>query len=115
MNRNSSTSSSEPAWRRFALTLLAAAFLSAGLLYLLILIVDPYDSVPFSPNWDRYTPRGDNRHWISPLRLRAVLAQGDDDCRIGDRYHHPIPTAAVGHRLCSRISPLATRVMKSAR
>lgn len=67
MNRNSSTSSSEPAWRRFALTLLAAAFLSAGLLYLLILIVDPYDSVPFSPNWDRYPPRGDHRHWNAKL------------------------------------------------
>jgi hypothetical protein len=71
LNRNSSTSSSEPDWRKFSLTIILGALLSAGLLYLSILIIDPYDSVPFSPGWDRYPPRGDHRHWNAKLLQQA--------------------------------------------
>lgn len=67
MSRNSSTFSSEPHWRRYCLIALAGALIPPLLLYALILIVDPYDSVPFSPHWDRHPVRGDHRHWNAKL------------------------------------------------
>jgi hypothetical protein len=33
----------------------------------LVLIIDPYDSVPFSPPWERYPVRSDHRHWNAKL------------------------------------------------
>lgn len=41
--------------------------LPAVLLYALILVIDPYDSVAFSPNWQRHPVRGDHRHWNAML------------------------------------------------
>lgn len=46
---------------------LAGAVVPPVVLYALILIIDPYDSVPFSPNWDRHPVRGDHRHWNARL------------------------------------------------
>jgi hypothetical protein len=48
-------------------------------LYLLILIIDPYDSVFFSPRWTRYPVRGDHRHWNAML----VRQPGFDSAVIG--------------------------------
>ena len=42
------------AWRQFSTALILSYFISLTLLYALILIIDPYDSVSFSPDWDRY-------------------------------------------------------------
>lgn len=50
---SSFTSSSEAAWRRFLAVLLGT---SVGLLvlgYVLVLVIDPYDILAFSPNFDR--------------------------------------------------------------
>lgn len=67
MNRNSSTSSSESTWRRYCAVALAGALVPPIILYLLVLMIDPYDSVPFSPRWDRHPVRGDHRHWNAQL------------------------------------------------
>lgn len=67
MNRNSSISSSEDGWRRYVRILLVGVLLPPLVLYLLILMIDPYDSVPFSPNWARHPVRGDHRHWNAKL------------------------------------------------
>jgi hypothetical protein len=79
LNRNSSTSSSDRAWRRYCALALLYAGVPAIALYALILIVDPYDSVPFSPAWERYPVRGDHRHW----NARLVRKPGFDSAVIG--------------------------------
>lgn len=70
MSRNSSTSSSEPRWRRYCAVVLAGALVPPVVLYALMLLIDPYDSVAFSPRWDRYPVRGDHRHWNARLLQR---------------------------------------------
>ena len=49
----------EAAWRSSARWFVATALGSSAFLYLLVLIIDPYNSVPFSPGWEnlpRYEP-----------------------------------------------------------
>lgn len=58
---------------------IAGAFVPAVVLYLLILVIDPYDSVSFSPKWERYPVRGDHRHWNAML----VRKPGFDSTVIG--------------------------------
>jgi len=40
-------------WKQFNITVLLAILLSAILAFIFILIIDPYDSLPFSPRWKR--------------------------------------------------------------
>lgn len=42
-------------------------------------MIDPYDSVPFSPAWERYPVRSDHRHWNAQL----VHEPGFDSAVIG--------------------------------
>lgn len=108
MSRNSSTSSSEPDWRRYVGLMLASAAAAAGVLYLLILIVDPYDSVHFSPAWDRYPARGDHRHWNARLLRRPEF----DSLVIGTStamlLKPPELNAAFGGHFVNLAMPLST-------
>jgi len=54
-------------WRTFARLLIGTA-LGVGLfVYLLVLIIDPYDSVPFSPGWERYPVTSQARPYNAKL------------------------------------------------
>jgi hypothetical protein len=67
LNRNLSISGSESGWQQYVLVMILAGLITPLILYLTIIIIDPYDSVAFSPKWDRYPPRGDHRHWNAKL------------------------------------------------
>lgn len=69
MSRNSSISSFDASWHSFLRTLLLAAVSLVTLIYLLVLIIDPYDSVSFSPDWQRFPVSRSSRHF------NAVLAR----------------------------------------
>ncbi len=57
----------QPAWRRFVLLLAGTVFGTSALIYSLVLIVDPYDSVPFSPRWERYPVTSHSRPYNAKL------------------------------------------------
>ena len=108
MNRNSSTSGSDAIWRRYTLALLLGGLIPPLLLYLSILIIDPYDSVPFAPDWDHYPPRGDHRHWNTKL----LKQQEFDSLVLGTSTAMLLrPTtlnAAFGGRFVNLSMPLAS-------
>ncbi|RYU59645.1 hypothetical protein EWI61_08420 [Methylolobus aquaticus] len=108
MNRNSSISSSEIAWRRFCGLALLGALAPIAVLYALMLIIDPYDSVPFSPAWDRYPVRSDHRHWNAKL----VRQPGFDSLVIGTStamlMKPQVLEAAFGGRFVNLAMPSAT-------
>jgi len=58
---------SESDWRAFARKLAASALGFSIVIYLLVLIVDPYDSVPFSPGWERYPVTSQARPYNAKL------------------------------------------------
>ena len=84
------------------------ALAPAAVLYALMLIVDPYDSVPFSPDWERYPVRGDHRHWNAKL----VRKPGFDSVVIGTSSSMPIKPseldAAFGGAFVNLSMPAAT-------
>lgn len=53
------------------LRLLLATALSSALVYLFILMVDPYDSVPWSPDWERRATTNHNRYHTAALAKQA--------------------------------------------
>ncbi len=57
-------------WRSFTCTLLLAAAMFPALLYLYIVVVDPYDNLPMSPNWIRFQVSGTNRSFKPSLARR---------------------------------------------
>jgi hypothetical protein len=63
-------SSLNMAWRQFSTTLILSCCIALTLLYALILIIDPYDSVSFSPNWDRYPVSRHSRDYNAVLARR---------------------------------------------
>jgi hypothetical protein len=69
--QNSSTSSSDYHWRRFARTLVLVLLLVTGVLYGFVLIVDPYDTVPFSPDLERVPVDGIQR-LFHPMLARSA-------------------------------------------
>jgi hypothetical protein len=64
----SSTSSSDP-WRRFCRRLLAGAVLAAAVIYGFIVLVDPFDTLPLSPPFDR-GPVSTNARYAFPALAR---------------------------------------------
>lgn len=69
--RNFSTSSSERQWRGFARTLVAVLVTVTGALYLFVLVIDPYDTVPFSPDLERVPVDGIQRLFHPMLAKRS--------------------------------------------
>lgn len=65
---NSSISSSDP-WRRFCRRLLAAAMLVPAVIYGFIVVVDPFDTLPLSPPFDR-GPVSTNARFAFPALAR---------------------------------------------
>jgi hypothetical protein len=57
-------------WRRFSSTLILTCMLVLGVLYLLVLVIDPYDSVAFSPDWKRYPVSRHSRDYNAILARR---------------------------------------------
>lgn len=53
-------------WKKFIITFGASLLISSLLLYLFVLIVDPYDSLPFSPRWQR-APMCSNQRFSYPM------------------------------------------------
>jgi hypothetical protein len=68
---NSSTSSSEQpaAWRRFCRRLLVGALLLGALVYGFVLVLDPFDTLPLSPPFDR-SPITTNARYSFPALAR---------------------------------------------
>lgn len=58
------------AWRQFSTTLLLSCCAALTVLYGLILVIDPYDSVPFSPDWNRYPVSRHSRDYNAVLARR---------------------------------------------
>ena len=50
---SSSTSSSEPHWREVVRWLVGTSLCVLGLLFVLVVVVDPHDHIVFSPDWQR--------------------------------------------------------------
>ncbi len=71
--RNSSTSSSEREWRGFTGTLISVLVAVTGALYLFVLVIDPYDTVPFSPDIERVPVDGIQRLFHPMLAKRAAF------------------------------------------
>ncbi|MEE4380085.1 MAG: hypothetical protein V2J55_21570, partial [Candidatus Competibacteraceae bacterium] len=69
--QNSSTSSSDQLWRGFVRTLILVLLLVTGTLYAFVLIVDPYDTVPFSPDLERVPVDGIQR-LFHPMLARST-------------------------------------------
>ncbi len=64
-------SSSKPlSWRIFVIYLAVSLFGSAVLVYGLVLIVDPYDSVAFSPDWERHPLQSSGRYYNPSIAKR---------------------------------------------
>lgn len=79
-----------------------------AVLYALMLVIDPYDSVPFSPAWQRYPVRSDHRHW----NARLVHSPGFDSLVIGTSTAMLLKPAeleaAFGGRFVNLSMPSAT-------
>jgi hypothetical protein len=58
-------------WRRFTYTLLLASGAIPAVLYLFIVIVDPYDNLPVSPDWERLQITGSHRHYKPSVARRS--------------------------------------------
>lgn len=88
--------------------ILASAVGAAVLLYALVLIIDPYDSVSFSPDWDRYPLRGDHRHW----NARLVKQPAFDSLVVGTSTAMLLKPESLNQTLGGRFAnlsmPLAT-------
>ena len=69
--RNFSTSSSERQWRAFTRTLVWVLLIVTGSLYAFVLVVDPYDTVPFSPQFERVPVDGIQRLFHPMLAKRS--------------------------------------------
>lgn len=64
-------SSSKPAtWRTFVIYFAASVLGSAIAVYGLVLIVDPYDSVAFSPDWERHPLQSSGRYYNPSIAKR---------------------------------------------
>ena len=63
-------SSTSAQWRSFSCTLLLVVTLATGLLYLFILIIDPFDNFPLSPDWTRIQVFGSFRFYKPALARR---------------------------------------------
>ena len=61
----------EAAWRSWARWFVASALGTCAFVYLLVLIIDPYDSVPFSPGWERYPVTSQSRPYNVKLARRG--------------------------------------------
>ena len=65
-------SSSKPqSWRTFVIYLIAGLLGSMTLVYGLVLVVDPYDSVAFSPDWERHPLRSSGRYYNPSIAKRS--------------------------------------------
>jgi hypothetical protein len=84
------------------------AVVPGAFLYALVLLIDPYDSVPFSPNWQRYPVRGDHRHWNAML----VRKPDFDSAVLGTSSSMLLKPAelndAIGGRFVNLSMPAAT-------
>ena len=67
---SSSTSSSDPAWRRLALRLAAVAFALVAIPYLFVIVIDPWDTLPLSPSLPR-VPISGNARFSFPALARS--------------------------------------------
>jgi hypothetical protein len=69
---SSSTSSSDQAarWRRFFCLAVGSAAVLAGVIYLFVVLVDPFDTLPLSPPWDR-APVTSNQRFSYPGLARS--------------------------------------------
>lgn len=57
-------------WRRFSITFLLTGSIALAALYTLILVIDPYDSLAFSPDWERYPVSRHSRDYNAVLARR---------------------------------------------
>ena len=65
----SSTSSSDP-WRRFFRLTAGAAAIAVGIVYAFVVLVDPFDTLPLSPPFDR-VPVAGNQRFAYPSLARS--------------------------------------------
>ena len=57
----------EPDWRSFTRALAGTTIGTSLLLYLLVLLIDPYDEFPLSPDWERYPVTSQARPYNAKL------------------------------------------------
>ncbi len=97
--------SSKPAttWRRFALSLLGSFVGGLAMLYGAILIIDPYDVLPFSPNWQRFPVSRHARDYNAVLARRPQY----DSAVIGNSTAMLLPPRALNRALGGRFVMLA--------
>jgi hypothetical protein len=71
MQKDQASPYSESTWRSFLGALIVSALATSAVLYLVVLIVDPYDSLPFSPRWERYPVTSQSRPYNIKLARRG--------------------------------------------
>lgn len=57
-------------WRRFTCALLMVVAIAPAVLYLFIIVIDPFDNLPFSPDFTRVQVTGTERHFKPSLARR---------------------------------------------
>ncbi len=93
----------EQAWRSFGRWLLGTALGGGAFLYALVLIIDPYDSVPFSPNWDRYPVTSQAR----PYTVKLARSGRFDSAVVGDSTAMLLKPQQLNRRFGGRFANLA--------
>jgi hypothetical protein len=98
---SSSTSSSD--WRRFFGFAVGAAVLAAGIVYLFVVLVDPFDVLPLSPPADRVPVASDARYSFPALARSAKF----DSAIFGTSTSRLLRPAALNPEFGARFANLA--------
>lgn len=70
MRESLSTSNFDMSWYRFSMTFVLTCVVALVVLYTSILVIDPYDSLAFSPDWERYPVSRHSRDFNAILARR---------------------------------------------
>ena len=90
-------------WRGFTYTLLFTAAAILAVLYLYIVIVDPYDNLPLSPDWERLQVTGSHRYFKPSVARRSEY----DGVVIGASTSMMLHPGRLGKALDARFANLA--------
>ena len=90
-------------WRRFTYTLLWTMAIAPALLYLFIIVVDPFDNLPLSPDWARAQVKGIDRDFKPSLARRPQY----DSVVIGSSSSMLLHPGRLGEAFDARFTTLA--------
>ena len=95
--------STDMAWRRFVTTLLTSLGLALSGLYGLVLMIDPYDALSFSPDWKRYPVSRHSRDYNAILARRPEY----NSAVIGNSTSMLLPPTELNQELGARFVMLS--------